>query len=324
MQHGVPVLMRIAGMGKVALKRLAFMSGLASSLGLFSCSLIVDFDQVQCEKTSDCTKLGGDFTHGQCVGGLCKEGAECLEEDECGDTASCVEGSCVDRWACLTDKVPLAEESVTLTVPLATIFGAPLADIPVMLCSTVDTDCVNPTAELVSDENGLITFELTPTTPAYLDVKVPGFFPQITFLPDFLTAPSFQPPISLSPVEIIEGLAKQVGAAADPTRGHLVVSVASCLGPAPNLVIESGRADDDTIPYYVNGGVPAPDLTFTTNDGSGGYLNIVAGAGGVTISVKNGDELFSRNVFVRKGTISAVHFQPAALAVAQADNKNEE
>jgi hypothetical protein len=323
---GVRLLMNTLGIGKVAvrgLKSLALMTGVASSLGLFSCSFVVDFDQVQCKKTSECTKLGSDFKHGQCVKGLCQTGPECLENEECGNAAGCVEGACIDRWACITEEVPLATDNVTFAIPVVSIFQMPMPGIPVKLCSSVDTDCTSPTAELVSDENGLITFEVAPSFQGYLDTKVPGFFPQLNFLPDFLTNPPVVRPISLSPVEIIEGLAQQVGAAANPERGHLVISVASCLGPAPNLLIESGRADEQTIPYYVNGGVPAPDLKFTTDDGSGGYLNIVAGTGGVNISVVDGEELFKRNVFVRQGTISTVHFQPAAVAVAQA-NQNAE
>jgi hypothetical protein len=314
--------MSILGIRKAALpglRGLALGIGMAASTGLFSCSFLIDFDKVQCKKTSECTKLGGSFKHGQCVKGLCEEGPECLENEECSVAEGCVEGACVDRWTCLAEKVPAAEESVSFVVPVATIFGMPLPGTPVKLCSNVDTECVTPTAELVADENGLVVFQVPPTFQGYLDTNVPGFFPQLNFLPDFLTTPSFQPPITLSPVQIIEGLAEQVGAAANPERGHLVVSVASCVGAAPNLVFEAGRADEQTIPYYVNGGVPAPDLVFTTDDGSGGYLNIVSGTEGVKISLKGGEELFTRNVFVRKGTISTVHFQPPSLAVAQAE-----
>jgi hypothetical protein len=295
----------------------------AASLGLvfgvFSCSFTVDFDQVQCKKTSDCTKLGGEFKHGTCgKGGVCLVGPECLKSEECSKSEGCVEGECVDRWLCLDDDAPLATNEVSFSLPVTTIFGMPLPGTPVKLCESVDTGCLNPAANLQADESGMLSFQVEESFTGYLETAVPGFFPQINFLPDVLTDPPFLPPITLSPTEIIEGLAQQVGAAADPDRGHVVVSVASCFGVAPNLVISAGRADESTIPYYVNGGVPAPDRQFTTDEGSGGFLNIVVGTGELKIAVQDGDELFSRNIFVRKGTISTVHFQPPALALAQA------
>lgn len=285
-------------------------------MGLFSCSFVTDFDQVQCDEPKDCRALGPEFIHGDCVEGLCEPGPLCLDDDECEETESCVDEICVDRWACLDDKVSAAEDPVAVQVPVISIFGDPMPDVPVRVCSVVDIDCKEPTLELVSDEDGLLSFEVQPTFRGYLDARVPGFFPQISFLPDVLTNPSFLPPLSLSPAEIIEALAEQVGAAADPDRGHLVVTVASCSGGAPNLVITSKSADDQAIRYYVSANVPAPDRESTTEEGSGGFLNLVVRAAEVTVSTKDGKELFSTNIFTRKGTISSVHFQPPSLAAA--------
>lgn len=296
----------------------------ASSLGLFSCSFVTDFNQVQCKVAKDCAELGQEFKYGECVDGLCQAGPECRKDEECASTEGCVEERCVDRWSCLDEKVPAATEEVAFQVPVASIFGDPMPGVPVQLCQAVDTDCTTPVDELVSDENGLIAFEVPANFRGYLDTKVPGFFPQINFLPDVLTNPSFQPPLSLSPVEIIEALAQQVGDTADPDRGHLVVSVASCVGSAPGLVISSGRADEKAIPYYVSASVPAPDRTSTTEEGSGGFLNLVVGTGELKITSGDGErELFSRNVFTRKGTITTVHFQPAALTVAQVNQDGD-
>lgn len=301
----------------------AIVIGTASALGLLSCSVVTNFDQAQCKVDKDCAEFGSEYKYGTCVEGLCEPGPECKKSEECGATEACLDEKCVDRWACLGQNVPIATEPVAFQVPVADIFGEPMPGIPVKLCNAVDTDCKSPLEELTTDEEGLLTFEVPEAFRGYLDVNLPGLFPQVNFLPEVLTNPSFLPIVSLSPAPIIEALAQQVGDTADPERGHLVVSVASCASGAPNLVISSGRADEKTIPYYVSASVPAPDRTSTTEEGAGGFLNLRVGTGEVRASLDD-EQLFSRNVFIRKGTITSVHFQPPALALGAAQPETDE
>jgi hypothetical protein len=289
---------------------------------MLSCSVVTNFDQAQCKVDKDCAQFGAEYKYGSCIEGLCEPGPECRKNEECGATEACVDDKCVDRWACLGQNIPAASEPVSFQVPVADIFGEPMPGIPVKLCNAVDTDCKAPIEELTTDDDGLLTFEVPETFRGYLDVNLPGFFPQLNFLPEVLTNPSFLPIVSLSPAAIIEALAQQVGDTADPDRGHLIVSVASCVVGAPDLVISSGRADDKTIAYYVSASVPAPDRTTTTEEGSGGFLNLRVGTGEVKVTLDD-EQLFSRNVFIRKGTITSVHFQPAALSVAQPESDEE-
>ena len=90
----------------------------------------------------------------------------------------------------------------------------------------------------------------------------------------------------------------------------------SCLGEAPNIVLVAPRADAQTIPYYVLDGVPAADLTATTEAGSGGFLNFPPGNATVSIETKSGDRLTTLSFVVRKGTISTVRFQPVSDEVS--------
>jgi hypothetical protein len=287
---------------------------LACAMGVLSCSFTLDFDEQQCTTNSDCRSRGDAFENSECVDGVCEAGPECRQDEDCAGEP-CVKGRCVDRWACLDDQPSPAREAIVRMVPVSTIFGDPLPRVPVLVCNIVDTECTAPVASLMTDDSGILTLELEPDFTGYLETKLDMFFPQMDFLPTLIADETSIVPITLSPAPVIAGLAQAVGAAPDPERGHIVMSSWSCLGEAPNVVLEAPRADAQTIPYYVLNGVPSADLEATTEDGSGGYLNFQPGNATVNINTKNGDRLMTLSVVVRRSTISIIHVQPIADGV---------
>lgn len=298
------------GLAKVLKFARAALGVVIGAVCMQSCSFTLDFDAKQCTVDRDCRARGDAFDNAECIDGFCEEGPECREDNEC-PAGPCDKGSCVDRWACLKDRPSPATDTLTRIVPVTTVFGDPLPFVPVLLCNIVDTECTNPTASLMADEAGLLTLELEPDFVGYLDIKVDDFFPQMNFLPKLLAQETTLPAITLSPVPVIAGLAQAVGAAPDPERGHIVMSSASCLGEAPDVVLDAPRADEQSIPYYVLDGSPQSNLDATTKDGSGGYLNFRTGNATVTIETSHGQELATLSVIVRSSTISFIHFQPA-------------
>lgn len=284
-------------------------AALVGALGMQSCSFTLDFDDQQCTSNSECRSRGSAFKNSECEDGFCHAGPECREDDECS-SGPCKNGSCVDRWACIDEQPKPAKSSITRRVPVTTIFGDPLPQVPVLLCNIVDTGCTSPIASLVTDDSGILDLELEPDFVGYLDTRIDMFFPQMDFLPTLISDKTNIVTVTLSPVPVIAGLAQAVGAAPDPERGHIVMSSWSCLGAAPDIVLEAPRADAKAIPYYVLNGVPAADLTATTDDGSGGYLNFKTGNATVEIKTKDGRPLTTMSVVVRKSTISIIHFQP--------------
>ncbi len=297
------------GLAKVLNFACAAFGVVMGSVCVQSCSFTLDFDGKQCAADRDCRERGGAFNNAECIDGFCEEGPECREDDEC-PAGPCVKGGCVDRWACLKNQPSPATATLTRVVPVTTIFGDPLPFVPVLLCNIVDTECTAPTASLMTDEAGLLTLELEPDFTGYLDIKLDEFFPQMNFLPKLLAEETTLLAVTLSPVQVIAGLAQAVGAAPDPERGHIVMSSVSCLGEAPDVALEAPRADEQAIPYYVLDGVPQANLNATTEDGSGGYLNFRTGNATVTIETSRGQELTTLSVIVRSSTISVIHFQP--------------
>jgi hypothetical protein len=290
-----------------AVRGLIATATLVGLLGTFSCSLVLDFDRVQCSRDADCAELGDDFKHGQCTeSGLCIRGPECINDEECSVREGCFEEACVDRWACLDDEVAFARSRVSFEIEVKSIFDQPLPDTPVKLCSVEDMECAAPLQELVTDENARLKFELSPGARAYLDAKVPSYFPQLSFLPEVLTEPMLMPSLTLSPIEFIEGVVVDVNGAVQPGRGHLLVEIASCLGGAPGLVIASGQTEAG---FYLDGG-PSTELKATGKEGTGGFVNIPPGKSGVQVSLEGGEQLFTADYFIRAETISVVQFRP--------------
>jgi hypothetical protein len=158
-----------------------------------------------------------------------------------------------------------------------------------------------------------LNFEVDTAFGGYLETNAEGFFPQLNFIPQQLRDGMILTPITLTPREIIAGLAGVVGAQPDPERGHIVLSVASCVGNAAGVRISAPRSDDKSILYYVNDGFPTADLEATTKDGSGGFLNFRTGNATVNLTTTGNLELSQMSLTVRSDTLSVVHFQPLEL-----------
>lgn len=287
-----------------------------------SCNLIYDFDKAQCETDRDCSERGGEYEQTRCVEGFCE--AVCDVDEDCEPDFSCINDHCTNRWACLDDEQePSASTMVRLSTTVSSITGDPLSNVEVSFCSNFDPSCEAPLARVTSDDNGHVEFQSPSSAGGYLQTAVPGFFPQLNFLPTVVEDGMVLQNITLSPEQTIQALAQFVGAAPDPDRGHIVLSMASCSGEAPGVEIRAPRSDEDSILYFVNGGFPTADLERTTGDGSGGYLNFRPGNATVTLTTEAGVELVQLSLTVRKGTLSVLHFQPTSL-YARSDDENEE
>lgn len=287
---------------------------------LSSCNLLYDFEQPQCEKDRDCAERGGEYATAQCVDGYCE--AVCEEDSECEPDFACEASQCTSRWECPAQQADSSSAMLHLNTVVTSITGDPLPGIEVLLCANVDPDCEAPTARLQTDQSGGLEFEVTPNFGGYLQTALPGFFPQLNFLPGTLEQEMVLPPITLSPEQNIAGLASFVGAAPDAERGHIVLSMASCVGTAKGLQITAPRSDETSILYYVNGGFPTADLERTTDDGAGGFLNFRPGNATVTLVTESGEDLVKLSFTVRKGALSVLHYQPTSVyAHASAETK---
>jgi len=322
---------------------------LGLGLACVGCSFALDTDRVQCTETSDCTSRGSEFANTRCEENQCVrikapltaspsgnddsesddeidastpdsnpdaaapmqaesvEAIACDRNSDCDAEDICVEDVCVDPFAC---EIETSEGEVTVTMPVADVFGAPLAGVATKLCRNIDPECASPVSEPKSNSKGVLTMDLPVGFLGYVEFVVDGYFPQLQFLPKNPVDGAELSGASLSPTEFIYGLGLAVGAEPDPERGHLFVTLTNCYGPAEHVRIDSASADGDSIEFYVLGGVPAADLTETTQDGSAGYLNFPTGTTAITLShSKTERELAKLSYVIRAGYLTIAQVQ---------------
>lgn len=291
---------------------------------LFSaCSVLIDSEPQQCEQLEDCTERGSAFEQTECVDGYCTvierevfpqapEQATCKEDADCDGSEACIEKKCESRWACV-DGSPAASDdgALAISILVATSFGDPMPGVVGKACRSIDPSCSSPVLEAISDETGVFHLSLPADFTGYMEVVVEPFFPVLYYFPAPLRSGMSLPALNLTPAELIQGLGLAVGAAPNPERGHVLLSLQSCLGTAPGVHLSAPKADRDTIAYYVQGGIPSADRDVTTDEGSGGFLNFPPGNAVVELSAGSLDKLGSLSLTVRPGYITNVTFGPS-------------
>lgn len=299
------------------------------ALGLLAlcsaCNLLIDAEPQQCEVTEDCTARGAEFSASECLEGFCTEveqevrpaSGSCSKDSECDASETCSAKKCVSRWACV-EAEPESESTgdIAVSVVVASSFGEPVPQVRGKVCRALDPTCSTPIAEVESDANGLFHLQLPQGFTGYIEVVHEPFFPILYYFPTPLDAQTPLENLSLTPIQVIQGLAAAVGAEPDPERGHIILAVTSCLGAAPGVHLTAPKADGAAIPYYVLNGIPSPDLKATVEEGSGGYLNFPPGNAVLVLSSGKEEELASLSLTVRAGFITSVAYNPARLQEA--------
>lgn len=296
-----------------------------SLLACSACTVFIDAEPQQCQADTDCTARGGEFKRTECDEGYCSPAEpevvqtiapaepddSCTKETDCDLSESCVEKECVSRWACVSEEpVAPSTEAIEVSVLVATSFGEAMPGVPGKACRSIDPSCGSPVLEATTDASGLFHLTLPAGFTGYLEVVYEPFFPVLYYFPAPLQAGTMLPVLNLTPAELIAGLGLAVGAAPDPERGHVLLSLKSCLGAAPGVHLSAPKADDKTITYYVQGGIPSADRDATTEDGSGGFLNFLPGNAAIELSAGAIESLGSLSLTVRPGYITAVSFDP--------------
>jgi hypothetical protein len=297
-----------------------------------ACSVLIDSEPKQCAVDDDCVSRGGAFDETACVDGYCtvvdrevlsaepgaseeSEPVICKEDADCDAAEACIEKKCESRWACIDDE-PAASthQQIELTILVSTSFGDPMPGVAGKACRSIDPSCGSPVLEVTSDETGLFHLTLPADFTGYMEVVVEPFFPVLYYFPTALHSGMSLPAINLTPAELIQGLGLAVGAAPDPERGHVLVALQSCLGTAPGVHLNAPKADEKTITYYVQGGIPSADRDVTTDEGSGGFLNFPPGNAVVELGAGSLDELGSLSLTVRPGYITNLAFGPTGAS----------
>jgi len=219
-----------------------------------------------------------------CSVALAPDGEQCQSDADCaarGDAFAgsvCVERLCqpaesVDpRWSCLgnvTPSEPEVGQTHTYTVPIVEINSQmPPAGLMVSVCPLLDTNCSAPVASgLVPDVMGRVSF-----------------------------------------VVESNNLAAVAGFAIDPQRGHAFLQTLDCNGDrAAGVSVSIDVADASTAGFFRVDMLPDPNATSSDADGSGGFINVLAGFATLEGTLEDSDERIGvSRIVVRTGTIAYV------------------
>lgn len=261
-----------------------------------ACTLYVDTDRVQCTTDSDCSERGPQFAHSKCIESLCQPIVD-------------------ETWTCL-DR-PASGPPSTTTVHV--IFNAvdllskrPLAGLSLTQCAKLDANCAFPIAQYRSNEAGQIDVAMPAGFDGYLMVEGAGIYPTLIFPPSTSKqrAPGTLP---LVPASFIGTMFSEFGVTSfGDERSAILTTALDCLGrPAQGMILASQPADDQTVSYVLEGGLPSRTARATDSTGAGGFVNIKAGGAVITSTLSSSNRLVgTAGVQVRPGYLTMVLVMP--------------
>jgi len=158
--------------------------------------------------------------------------------------------------------------------------GAPETEATARSCTKLDTLCERPVAsDFHSDADGVLTVELDKHFDGYLEISAPGkLSPVLYFFYPPVDEDRTVPFVPLVSFEAYQQLAKQVNTGIDTTRGAAIALGYDCQGiTAPGMQFSVDDADDNTLPFFMEKGLPSLTATETDSSGQGGFINVKPG-----------------------------------------------
>jgi hypothetical protein len=263
--------------------------GLSSS-ALSACTVVVDSGRVQCKTDLDCTAGG--------PGSVCTDSV-CQPDP---------------TWACLDDGTPDEAPSGTVHVVMTMedlLSQKPVAGVTLTLCAKLDANCDFAIAQYQSNEAGRLDVELPAGFDGYFQSEGGGVYPTMFFPPNTRKqrAPSTLPMV---PNSFFATMFSGIGGTVSADRSVIMTTALDCRGmPAAGMALASPQADDRTVNYVLQGGLPSRTSSTTDDTGAGGFVNIKSGGAVVTSTMASTNRLVGTvAVQTRPGHLSMVLVMP--------------
>jgi hypothetical protein len=150
------------------------------------------------------------------------------------------------------------------------------------LCAKLDANCLFPIAQYQSDQAGQLDVEMPSGFDGYLQTEGDGLYPMLFFPPNTRKqrAPGTLPMVANS---FFGTMFSEVGGPISPDRTAIMTTALDCMGkPAPGLMLATPQADERTVGYVIQGGLPSRTALATDGSGAGGFVNIKLGNAVIT------------------------------------------
>jgi hypothetical protein len=183
--------------------------------------------------------------------------------------------------------------------------GAPETEATARSCTKLDTLCDRPVAsDFHSDADGVLAVELDKHFDGYLEISAPGKLSPVLYF--------FYPPVDEDRTIPFVQLAKQVNTGIDTTRGAAIALGYDCQGiTAPGMQFSVDEADDNTLPFFMEKGLPSLTATETDSSGQGGFINVQPGSRLFTATLReSGAHIGTVSVLVRAPYITYTTMVP--------------
>ncbi len=291
-----------------------------------------------CEESAAC---GGDtacqrlsFCRAGCVTLSCFE--SCWVDHLVGNHLAdplqeCAKNYCMSEcgmgrnWSCVPAAWPQSS-SLTLELTFKLYVGTDqvgVPGIPVRACELTNDPCLDPIAQGITNENGIVVYDLEANNAGgffrgfnqYLDMDVVGtdYMPILHQLSPPVTSPHTQ---QLAPMIKKADFAALLGGpgAVDPERGHVVFTVHDCSGSyAPDLQFSVEGSNDGVIPVYFTS-LASIGAEATTSLGIAGLINVKPPSVTVVGTVRQTGQVVGKlRLLVRAGTVTSSDFYPSPL-----------
>jgi hypothetical protein len=259
-----------------------------------ACSLALDSDRVQCSTDYDCSARGPAYASFVCSNSMC-------EPDP--------------TWSCLDDASTAAgPPSGTVHVVFTTVdllSKKPIPGVHVTVCAKMDANCLFPTAQYDSDQGGQLDVEMPVGFDGYFQTDGEGLYPMLFFPPNTRKqrAPGTLPMVATSFFGV---MFSEVGGPVSSDRTAIMTTAMDCVGrPAAGLMLATAQADERTVGYVVQGGLPSQTAHATDGSGTGGFVNIKLGNAVITSTMAATGRLVGTvGVQTRSGYLTMVLVMP--------------
>jgi hypothetical protein len=262
-----------------------------------ACTVINDLNRVQCATDTDCTQRGGSF-----AGTVC-QASVCVAEP---------------TWGCLGNVVwPPSSGGGRVTAKLVLsdlVTTAPLTNATARVCGKLDPDCATPvTSDLHSDADGILTVDLPKGFDGFLEINEPNMLsPTLYFFYPPLDSDRLAPYVPLVPPSAFFTLATQTSITIDVLKGAAIAIGYDCQKQTvAGLQYGIDDANETTIPFYMEKGLPSVTASESDISGQGGFVNVTPGVRTLSASVgASGAKVGKVSVIVRKSLITYTTMVP--------------
>jgi hypothetical protein len=319
----------------------------SGTTALAACSLLIGQDSVQCSTSADCQAKGGAFAGTSCVNQVCVSedagagGGDAASDVGRADVPTLADSpadvggdGAVDPWSCVGKVTTPTEDmsrSVTLQYTVTDIAMNPLAGMTVQVCGRNDPGCIKPlVAPMTTDATGAVNVSVPYGSRVIVVVTGPPcedgggstcYLKTLYYVDPPPTVSATTPTVieCLTPGSV-NGLAGIAQVFFDPGEGIIILQLEDCAftpaAPDPGITFSLSSAAGmdayaaDTAGFYLVSMNPNFQVTQTSSDGVGGYINAPPGLTVVT------GTLVSKNMQVGQNEIVV---EPSVVTYATID-----